>query len=175
MTAASPRRWVWFFVLLALPLPFVITIPIWYNLRQQLDPERLAAARQRWREHGPRDYVVDYAVRHEYNPEPGGRTPERYAVTVRDGKARSVTGAGGRELTPGEYDFATMEELFDLIERQLREAAEEGGRRPFMIGVFGREDGHVARYRRSVVRTRELFEVEAKLRAENPPDAPAGK
>lgn len=158
------RRWLWFFALLLVAAPFVIAIPIWYNLQQQLTVERLAAAQDLWQEQGPRDYVVEYGLRLEYNPEPGGRIPERFTVRVRGGKFDSAVGPGGRELKREDLLFTTMEDLFTLIRRHIDEDLAAGGRRPFMIAVFGRTDGHVARYRRSVIRTRELFEVEVKLR-----------
>ena len=159
MKTARPRRWLWYFGLLALAAPFAIGVPWWYNLKQQLTPERLAAARRLWEEKGPRDYVAEFAVRLDYNPEPGGRVPRRYLATVRGGKAVSVTDLDGRPLRPGDYEIGTVDELFDLIGRQLREDEAAGGRRPFVVALFGKEDGHVARYRRSVIRTRELFEV----------------
>lgn len=160
------RRWAWFFLFLLVVAPFAIAIPIWYNSKQQLTLDRLEAARERWRDKGPRDYVADYSVRHDYNPEPGGRAPERYTVRVRNGQAIEITGPDGKPRPRSEVEFATMDELFAHIERQLREDIAAGGRRPFMVAAFGKEDGHVARYRRSVLATRELYEVEAKLKAE---------
>src|SRR5687768_967182 len=69
LITAATRRWVWFFAVLAgLLVPFV-AIQLWFNWRQQLTLERLAEARRRWDEKGPRDYVLKYAVKREHNPD----------------------------------------------------------------------------------------------------------
>src|SRR5947209_14709906 len=61
------RRWVWFFLFLAVVPASLLGVEIWFNLHQQLTPEKLAAARARWDKNGPRDYVLDYEVKREYN------------------------------------------------------------------------------------------------------------
>jgi hypothetical protein len=133
-----------------------ITVEVWFNLQQQLRPEELAQARRLWDEKGPRDYVLDYAVKREHNPEPGGSVPEQYTVTVR----------GGRALPSGGHEFGSMDDLFDQIEKQLRADREAGGRRPFVKAVFDEHDGHIVHYVHSVMSTRERLEIAVRLRRE---------
>ena len=59
-TRPASRRWVWYFVVLALMGATAIILPIVYNLSLQLRPEDLAAARQRWKANGPRDYDLQF-------------------------------------------------------------------------------------------------------------------
>jgi len=161
---ARSRRWVWFFLFLAVVPATLLGVEIWFNLHQQLTPEKLAEARARWDENGPRDYVLDYEVKREYNPEPASRNPDRYTVRVKDRKVESVTGADGRPPKPGEFEFGSMDDLFDRIERQLRADREAGGPRPFVTATFDRQDGHIAHYVHSVSTTRERLEVTVTLR-----------
>jgi hypothetical protein len=77
-------RWVWFFAVLAVLALAAILIPIVYNLRQQLRPEQLAAARERWRQNGVSDYDLTIEVRHDTDSQ-----ADEYAVQVRGGKVVS--------------------------------------------------------------------------------------
>jgi hypothetical protein len=152
------RRWVWFFLLVGVLGAAGVSVEIWSNLTQQLTPEQLAGARRRWRDKGPRDYVLEYAVKREYNPDPAGRAPVTYTVHVKDGKVESATA--------GEREFGSMDDLFDKIERQLDADIAAGGKRNFIRADFDRTDGHVTFYRRSVMATHELLEVVVQLRKE---------
>jgi len=158
------RRWVWFFLFLAIVPAALIGVEIWFNLNQQLTPEKLAAARARWDENGPRDYVLEYEVKREYNPEPASRNPDKYTVRVKDRKVEEVTAADGKPPEPGEFDFGSMDDLFDRIARQLQADKESGGRRPFVTATFDKHDGHIAHYVHSVSTTRERLEVTVTLR-----------
>src|SRR5215475_7288229 len=91
-SAIGNRKWIWFFVLLGTLAAAGVATEIWFNLHQQLTPEKLASAHARWRENGPRDYALEYAVKREYNPEPAPRTGDNYTVLVKGGKVESVTG-----------------------------------------------------------------------------------
>jgi hypothetical protein len=157
------KRWVWFFVIVGVMAAAGVAAEVWVNLSQQLTPEKLTAARQLWRDRGPRDYTLEYAVKREYNPDPAGRAPDRYTVRVKGGKVESVTDAGGRSLKPGEYEFGSMDALFDAIDEQLKADIAAGGKRPFLRADFDPADGHVTYYRRSVTTTRELLEVVVRL------------
>jgi hypothetical protein len=84
VTSSLPRRaWRWaaFFVVLGVLAALAVTLPIFYNLGQQLRPEQLEAARRRWRENGPADYdlILDLVLNRE-------RLAERHRVLVRGGK-----------------------------------------------------------------------------------------
>src|SRR5688572_8738986 len=77
----SPWRWVAVFAVLGVLGATGVTIPIVYNLNQQLKPEQLIEARRRWREQGPKDYDLTYTVTYDRN-----RLGERHIVLVRGGE-----------------------------------------------------------------------------------------
>lgn len=74
------RGWIVFFSLLVSLAGVAVTLPILYNLWQQLRPEQLVAARQRWQAVGPADYDLTYMVKYD------GERPERHIVLVRQGR-----------------------------------------------------------------------------------------
>ncbi len=162
--ATRSRQWVWFFLFLVVVPPTLLGVEIWFNLHQQLTPERLAEARARWDQNGPRDYVLDYEIKREYNPEPAPRNPDRYTVRVKHRKVEEITAADGKPLKRGEFEFGSMDDLFDYIARQLQTDREAGGARPFVTATFDRHDGHIAHYVHSVSATRERLEVTVTLR-----------
>jgi hypothetical protein len=82
---AANRLWIWFFLLLAVAGGFAVVVPLVYNLWQQLQPEPLEQARQRWEENGPRDY--DLLWEEKVNEAP---RPTQYLAVVRDGKVWMV-------------------------------------------------------------------------------------
>lgn len=177
--AAGPRgkksrAWLWFFAILGGLCTVGITAEVWFNLNQQLSPERLEAARQTWREKGPWDYVLEYAVKREYNPDPAGRTPEKYTVEVRDGRVVSIAGADGRPAPPGEFEYGGMDDLFDAVGRKLQEDRAAGGPRPFVKATFQKATGAIVHYVRSVMRTRERLEVSVQVKPAEPNRPPAG-
>jgi hypothetical protein len=161
------RKWVWFFLFLDVVPVTLLSVEIWFNLNQQLTPEKLATARARWQANGPRDYVLDYEIKHDYNPEPAP-PPEKYSVRVKDGKVEAVTDAAGRPARRGDFPFGSMDDLFARVEQRLRADRESGGSRPFVTATFDRHDGHIARYVHSVMKTRERLEVSVQFHAEEP-------
>src|SRR5262249_60155128 len=111
--APAPRKnrgWIWFFALLALLTVAGISLNWWFNLRQQLTPEQLAAARALWNAKGPHDYELEYTEQ--------GSARGTYLVQVRGGKVVSAT-LDGRPLEPRLYPTSSMPALFDDIERFL--------------------------------------------------------
>lgn len=95
-TKRRSRGWVVFFVLLTALAVTGVTLPIVYNLGQQLKPEQLAAARERWREAGLRDYDLTFSV--QYDRE---RVAERHIVLVRGGRVAFASVEGEAvELSP---------------------------------------------------------------------------
>jgi hypothetical protein len=145
-SAARPRAWVWFFVALAVMSAAAVILPIVYNVSIQLRPEQLAAARERWKANGPRDYDLQYQ---EKITENGVQTESNWLVQVRDGKATAVT-CDGRELPAAEYPNLTVEGQFAEIERGLQLDLAEGARRNYATAAFDLRDGHPTHYVRRV-------------------------
>lgn len=71
----------------------------------------LQRARDLWQSNGPSNYTWT-VERICYCP------PQRVHATVSDGEAEAVKGASG----PGLKQIAVMEDLFDLIEKEIRQA-----------------------------------------------------
>ncbi|MGH7172882.1 MAG: hypothetical protein ACRELF_12870 [Gemmataceae bacterium] len=168
MTAAFPhrrsRRWIGFFVVLAVLSAGAIVVNLVYNLSIQLRPEQLADARRRWQENGPDNYDLEYLVeikqKSDVEPE-----KSQYLVKVRDGRVVFVADTGevlyldpslalvaGSEVlavsseNPGQYGVPA---LLDQIAEGLRQD-EMTGRRNFATAQFDPMDGHPTYYRRSV-------------------------
>lgn len=152
------RNWIWFFALLVVLASAAIGIEIWYNLGQQLRPDRLATARQRWQEQGPATYEAQYLIKRQDGSE------QRYTVVVEEGRVVSVCKSTGQPLEPGSYPYDRMESLFEQMEKQLQVDALPGAPRVFASAVFDRQDGQVLRYVRSRRNPRERLEVNVLLK-----------
>jgi hypothetical protein len=171
-----PRRraWVWFFAVLAALAAAAVATPLVYNLRQQLTPEKIAAARALWRARGPRDYDLEYREKIDG----GGETEENtYRVQVRGGRvtaavrngelvllAEPARAAVGPWPSPAQSSSGCeVEGLFDRMEAALRDDA-GAGRRPFTVATFDAGDGHPVHYVRYWKRGRERLEWNVVLR-----------
>jgi hypothetical protein len=165
-TPPARYRWAWFFVVLGVLTSCGIGANVWYNWQQQLTPEELSAAQKLWDEKGPRDYQLEYEIKRETNPDLAGAAPQTYTVSVHDRKVVVVTTADGRPLKTADYDFDSMDSLFEIIDQQLHSDADPAKPLPFVIARFDEQDGHVLRYVHSVARTRERLEVRVKLTPE---------
>jgi hypothetical protein len=173
------RRWVWFFAVLATLGVVAVVIPIVYNLRQQLRPDQLAEARERWRQNGARDYDLAFEVKYDTDPQ-----ADEHAVKVRDGKvvswvvngeelartpAQSPTPLQRGEAPPGGeallevWKQPDVAGLFNMMQKWLEEDAAAGGRRNFATASFDVRDGHPTRYIHRVAGTRQRQEWNIKL------------
>ena len=172
MTVASSRRgrhWIVFFVVLAGLVGAAMTLPIVYNLGQQLRPDDLERARRRWRANGPTDYDLTFAVTYDRE-----RQGERHIVLVRGGKvafascegevmalgpalAAAIGLPGGGLGEPRAWDVPA---LFDHIEELLAEA-NTTARRSFLVAVFDPHAGYPRRFIRRIrgTSTREEWDV----------------
>jgi hypothetical protein len=166
-----PSRWGWvvFFAVLGVLAAAAITLPIVYNLGQQLTPEMLAAARQRWRDHGPADYDLTFAIKYDRE-----ELPERHIVLVRGGKVVFASCEGEAvALAPalaaavglpaggiGQGGARDVPAIFDHIEKLLNEKS-TGQRRNFLVAVFDPHEGYPRRFIRRVrgTSTREEWDV----------------
>ncbi len=148
------RSWIWYFVILGALTVTAITVMIVFNLKQQLKPEQLAAARALWAEKKPADYDMEYT-------KAVGQT-ETYAVKVRGGKTVSVT-LDGRDLGPDRYAYYDMDGLLASIDGFLEHDAKPNQPRTFTKATFSANDGHVIRFIRRVLGTNERLEINVKL------------
>jgi hypothetical protein len=185
-----PRRYVWFFAVLALCGTAAVTIPIVYNLHLQLKPEQLAEVRQSWRLNGPRDYDLSFHVLSGRDSEVlSGRDSEsdEHQAIIRDGRVRwvvqpdgalasreqrDVLGAAlgsslpawcGRGLSEEELQAWSVPGIFDKIAQGLAENAAAGGSN-YATASFDPVDGHPIHYVRRVKATGERLELTIKLR-----------
>ncbi len=171
-----PRRWIGFFIVLAVLGIIAIVVPIVYNLSIQLRPEQLADARRRWRENAPADYDLTYLVKSA----PGGvpAMDRDYFVQVRGGRVVLVVDSGEIVyLEPSLALFAgpavlgvSSEEaeqygvpaLFEQMEAALHQD-ETGGRRNFATAQFDPKDGYPLHYVHRVRGTKDRIEWNVKL------------
>jgi hypothetical protein len=173
------RSWLWFFIPLGVLAVIALVIPIVYNLRLQLTPEQLAAAQQRWRDHGTPDYDLQYTARI-------GRDPaDEYWVKVRGGKVVALAcngqmlrfddlaglglGLTARMLRPEDFSSQTVAGFFRQIEARLQEDARSTGRRNFARADFDVRDGHPTHYVHRVAGTSRRLEWQIKLTRVGPP------
>jgi hypothetical protein len=173
VTSSPPRRsswrWISFFVVLAVLAVTAVTLPIIYNLSQQLKPEQLAEARQRWRDHGPTDYDLTYAITYDRE-----RLPERHIVLVRGGEvvfascegevvALSPALSAAAGLPVGGLSQSRPRDIpgiFAHIADLLQEES-TADRRNFLVAVFDRREGYPRRFIRRIrgTSTREEWNV----------------
>ena len=136
-----------------------VALEIWFNYQQQLTLEHIDLAWQRWKENGPRDYMLDYTV-----DERNG-AHDVYTISVRDGKAIAANRLEeGRRVESDHYPYATMDTIFQQLTDWVRADQQPGTPRVFMTATFDRQDGHLFRVIRSVASTRQRTEITVKLR-----------
>lgn len=152
------RRWLGFFLVLAVLAGTAIVVPIAYNLSIQLRPEQLADARHRWETTHPANYDLEYLVKSKRGEE---ETEDPYFVAIRSGRVllaiRSgdalyidpslsvIAGSGISALSSEDPRYFGVPALFDEIEAMLRRD-EAAGRRNFATAKFDEQDGHPYHY-----------------------------
>jgi|GEM_PF-1339900 len=145
------RGWVWFFVILGCLTVAAIVVQVWFNVQQQLTPELLAAARQKWAEKGARDYDLEYQFKKI-------DSTDRYQVQVRGGKV--VLSIENGQLEPERlFHYRDMRALFTFIEEFLDQDRQPGKPRTYVTASFDANDGHLLHYTRSVMSKRERQEI----------------
>lgn len=180
MTTTGPRRrsrrWIGFFVVLAILAVVAVVVPLLYNLRIQLRPEQLAEARQRWRANALTDYNMEFLSQ---NRRDGQEERSHYRTLVRSGRVVAVidldqgeviyldpslmmvAGTAASALSsddPSRYD---MPALFDEIETALRQSA-TAERHSYIKADFDK-DGHLSHYVHYDPHTKDRIEWFVKL------------
>jgi hypothetical protein len=150
-----PRRknnaWLWFFAFVTIASVAVAEFMILFNLRLQLTPEKLEAAMERWRTHGPTDYLMTYTRKIGNSDE-----ADRFVVRVRNKQVVEVRMNGellrdgrGIVIVDERLQYHRMESLFRDIERFLEMDAREG-KKNYNVAVFDDQTGALRMFRRSV-------------------------
>lgn len=169
-----PRRWLGFFVVLAVLGIAAIVAPLLYNLSIQLRPEQLAEARQRWRAHELANYDLECLSQirsggleeksQSRSAVRGGRAVvvvDQGEVVYLDPSLALVAGCGASALSqidPQRYDMAA---LFDEIEAALHRRA--AAQRRFFLKADFEKDGHPSHFVSYDPRTKERVEWFVKL------------
>jgi hypothetical protein len=155
--AARPRArshgWVWFFAVVALLTVAAIVILGVVKYRFRLEPltrERLEAARELWRKHGPQDYNLRYTT-----VKPG--STESFEVRVRAGEV--VYAAPDKRPLAQKANYYGMPALFRYLDEFLREDARPGRPRAESLAAFDPHDGHLVRYVRRVADPGQKLEI----------------
>lgn len=145
--------WIGFFVFLILASVGVTVFMIQFNLRIQLKPEQLEAARALWKEKGPKSYNMIYKKRLG--------TLDRddvFVVKVRKGIVEEVkmndvplkaNKEEGQEHDPRIYH--SMDSIFRDIERFMDIDQRPNAPKVYVIANFEEKTGYVARYIRRVM------------------------
>src|SRR4051794_30745793 len=113
MASPKNRGWLWYFILLGVLTIAATVILAVFNLRQQLTPGQLEAARKAWQEQGPSDYTFSYTV---HRLDVGGESSDPSVVKVRAGKPVGVLD-NALPLDEDRLVYHSMPRLFDDIER----------------------------------------------------------
>src|SRR2546423_12899139 len=79
------KKWIWFFVALAILGLLAVGINLAYNLAEPLTPEKLQAARELWRQQRPANYDFKIVTTQGGGKVAGRTVQNRYALKNRDG------------------------------------------------------------------------------------------
>src|SRR5262245_8985137 len=146
------RRWIWYYVVLVILAAIAVATPWVINARQQLTEARVAKARALWRQHGPRDYNLEYTQQVDVEPR------DTFKVEVRRGKVIAARCNGQPTMEP----VWTIDAMFDYIETALLEDR-EAGQRNYTVADFDPTDGRPIRYVRRVRSTHNRLEWRVRL------------
>jgi|SRR5579875_3704729 hypothetical protein len=175
LSPRRPRRWIGFFVVLAILAAVAVLVPLVYNLSIQLHPGQLAQARERWQKQAPLNYDLEYLVRTTH---PDQEEEDAYLVQVRSGQTVLVVhdnevvyldpslafaaGVGVLALSSESPQQYGVPALFDAMEMMLRQEG-PAGRRNFATAQFDPQDGHPFHYVYRVRGTKERTEWNIKM------------
>src|SRR5262249_44718354 len=170
-TGYRSRRWIWFFVALAVLGVAAVSINWVWNAGEPLTPKRLQAARELWKKNRLPDYDLKIVFARQYRSADGagGTMVDKIDLHVRGGKIAEflINGKepeplldrnGNRNLSEERarresYDIAG---LFDSIE-ELMEKDRRENRTTFIRARFDQNDGHVMLFTRQLNGKREQY------------------
>lgn len=126
---------------------------IWVFLSRDSTPlvseSDLQAARQRWNEHGPANYDIDIML--------AGNRPGPVHVEVRDGVVTRMTRDGREPKQRYTWDYWTVPEMFNTIEREFEMRDDQAASAPGATGSqaelrarFDPQYGYPQRFHRTV-------------------------
>jgi hypothetical protein len=155
MTVAQKknRAWIWFFAFLVVASIGVAGFMIWFNLRLQLTPEKLEAEMERWRQQGPKSYLLTFTRKVN-----DSERTETFVVRVIRGRAMEVRlngeplrGVDNQPLPAGHdrLQWYTMDNLLRDIEVFLERDAKAGVKN-YNVAFFDERTGALKSYIRSV-------------------------
>jgi hypothetical protein len=152
-----------------------VTIPLVYNLYQQLTADQVTRSRQRWQTSGPRAYTLDYQQRYTHD---GVLDETVYRVIVRHHQIAAIVCDGRLTLfsglapalalgpwpraLPGTSGALNIDGMFDHIEDQLAKDRSVP-RHPYVTATFDSRDGHPTRYVHRIPGGAERLEWTVKL------------
>jgi len=149
------RRWLWYFLTLAVLSTVATTTLVVYNLRQQLDPRHVRDAIGLWQQSGPTAYVLVYTAKKN---EQTGEMNDHYVVKVKGGEAYEVL-VNGLPLEARQLPNYGMPQLLQYINRFMEIDAEPGRPKTYTRGVFDGRTGALAWYVRRVMGSRQRVEI----------------
>lgn len=162
MMASKRKKWLWVFAVLAVLAVLAMGINFVYSRGQQLQPQQLAEARQKWDANRPADY--DLTVVRVVNDATSNRSIEdTFVVRVRGGQPVDGT-INGQPLEArllANYDIGG---LFDAIEEFLDRDRRPGQPPVFVRAAFDKTDGHLRQFVRRVSGTRERQMIRVDLK-----------
>lgn len=164
----APRKknyyWIWFFAFIVLGSIGVAAFMIDFNLRQQLKPEQLEAAMQRWQQHGPADYLLTISKKiNDGEPDIYVVHAQHRVIEVRlngqllRDESNEPYPAGHERL-----QWYTMDHLLREIEIFLDQDAKAGVMN-FNVAYFDEKTGALEQYVRRVMSTRQRVQEQAKV------------
>lgn len=172
MATGGNRNWLWFLVTLVFLAVLAIGINLLYNLRIQLVPEKLEAARAKWMAAGPTDYDLEIEKILSAANSNGEVIRDRIKVQIRQGKVIGGT-INGEPLPERVFEQYTMPGWFDFVDSFVKRDLAPGAPRTFRSADFDDKTGQILRFRRRVTRTTERQEIAIQLTA--PSATPASR
>ena len=115
----------------------------------RLTPQDFDAARERWRQQGPRDYDLTIAQT--------GARAGTIEVEVRDGEVTAMTVDGTTPSQRRTWYYWSVPGMFDVLERDLEAAEAE---QLLLRADFDPATGYPRRYERAMFRTRQQTQWE---------------